>query len=89
MAGEVEIESKVTVVPAELKEELKELIVGDVKSTGKLLGVGAYGSVEEVLISGTEIAAVKKLHPKLIELGSPHQVCRLYNSFLSGIAIYM
>ena len=63
MAGEVEI-----------KEELKELIVSDVKLTGKSLGSGAYGTVEEVQISGAKIAAVKKLHPKLIELGSPEQV---------------
>ena len=74
MAGEVAIESKMAIVPAELKEKLKKLIVSDVKPTGKLLGVGAYGMVEEVRISGTKVAAVKKLHPELIKLGSPKQV---------------
>ena len=53
--------------------ELEQLIVADVQLTEISLGVGAYGSVEEVKIPGTRVAA-KKLHSQLINLGSPQQV---------------
>ncbi len=53
--------------------ELEQFIISNVRSTGRELGVGAYGSVEEVEISGATVAA-KKLHKTLINLGSPEQV---------------
>ena len=53
--------------------ELEQFVVVDVQLTGVSLGAGAYGSVEEVEIPGARVAA-KKLHPQLINLGSPQQV---------------
>ena len=62
-----------SVAPAELKEALTELLVSDVKLTGKQLGAGAYCSVEEAMIAGTKVTAMK-LHPQFINLDSPQQV---------------
>ena len=61
--------------------ELKQLVVVDVQLTGVTLGAGAYGSVEEVEIPGARVAA-KKLHTKLINLGSPQQVLNVLQHLL-------
>lgn len=53
--------------------ELEQFVVTNVQLTGRILGTGAYGSVEEVEIPGARVAA-KKLHSQLINLGSPEQV---------------
>ena len=53
--------------------ELEQFIVATVELTGRALGAGAYGSVEEVEIPGATVAA-KKLHQQLVNLGSPQQV---------------
>ena len=55
---------------------LEHFIVPHIKTTKVKLGVGAYGSVEEVEIPGARVAA-KKLHSQLINLGSPEQVTRV------------
>ena len=53
--------------------ELEQFVVVNVQLIGVSLGVGAYGSVEEVKIPGARVAA-KKLHTQLVNLGSPQQV---------------
>ncbi len=53
--------------------ELEQFLVTTVQLTGRVLGAGAYGSVEEVEIPGATVAA-KKLHETLVKLGSPQQV---------------
>ena len=53
--------------------ELEQFIVATVELTGRVLGTGAYGSVEEVEIPGATVAA-KTLHQQLVNLGSPQQV---------------
>ncbi len=53
--------------------ELDQFIIATVQLTGRVLGAGAYGCVEEVKIPGATIAA-KKLHQQLVNLGSPQQV---------------
>ncbi len=53
--------------------ELEQFVVATVDLTGKILGAGAYGSVEEVEIPGARVAA-KNLHPQLVNLGSTEQV---------------
>ena len=53
--------------------ELKQLTLTKVKFTGRLIGTGAYGSVEEVEIPGARVAA-KKLHTQLVDFGSSEQV---------------
>ncbi len=57
--------------------ELEQFIVATVQLTGRVLGAGAYGSVEEVEIPGATVAA-KKLHQQLVNLGSPQQVLGSY-----------
>ncbi len=52
--------------------ELEQFIVATVQLTGRVLGAGAYGSVEEVEIPGATVAA-NKLHQQLVNLGSPQQ----------------
>ncbi len=59
-----------------LRPELEQFIVATVQLTGRVLGAGAYGSVEEVEIPGATVAA-KKLHQQLVNLGSPQQVAIL------------
>ncbi len=53
--------------------ELEQFIVATVELTGRVLGAGSYGSVEEVEIPGATVAA-KKFHKTLVNLGSPQQV---------------
>ena len=57
--------------------ELEPFIVPDkdVVPTGRELGRGAYGSVEEVEIPGA-LCAAKKIHDQLIQLGSEQQVSK-------------
>ena len=53
--------------------ELEKFVVSDVQQTGRKLGQGAYGCVEEAEIPGATVAT-KRLHPALIDMGSPEQV---------------
>ncbi len=64
--------------------ELEQFTVTTVELTGRVLGAGAYGSVEEVEIPGATVAA-KKLHQQLINLGSPQQVAQhcYFSSYFS------
>ena len=64
--------------------ELEQFIVATVELTGRMLGAGAYGSVEEVEIPGATVAA-KKLHQQLVNLGSPQQV----DLFLAPLFIFL
>ncbi len=64
--------------------ELEQFIVATVELTGRVLGAGAYGSVEEVEIPGATVAA-KKLHKQLVNLGSPQQV----DLFLAPLLIFL
>ena len=61
--------------------ELEQFIVATVHLTGRILGAGAYGSVEEVEIPGATVAA-KKLHQQLVNLGSTQQVAKIYTVIL-------
>ena len=49
--------------------ELQEFILPDVRLTGKQLGVGSYGSVEELEMNGM-VCAGKRLHDALVEQGN-------------------
>ena len=64
--------------------ELEQFIVATVELTGRVIGAGAYGSVEEVEIPGAMVAA-KKLHQQLVNLGSPQQV----DLFLAPLLIFL
>ncbi|XP_064388831.1 probable serine/threonine-protein kinase DDB_G0271682 [Halichondria panicea] len=61
--------------------ELEQFIVATVELTGRVLGTGAYGSVEEVEIPGATVAA-KKLHEQLVNLGSLQQVEKWVTDFV-------
>ena len=64
--------------------ELEQFVVATVELTGRVIGAGAYGSVEEVEIPGATVAA-KKLHQQLVNLGSPQQV----DLFLAPLLIFL
>ena len=49
--------------------ELQRFVVPGVRHTGKQLGVGSYGSVEEVEVNGL-LCAAKRLHEALLEQGN-------------------
>ena len=45
--------------------ELQRFVLPDVRSTGRQLGVGSYGSVEELEVNGV-LSAGKRLHDALL-----------------------
>ena len=49
--------------------ELQRFVLPEVRPTGRQLGVGSYGSVEEVEINGL-VCAGKRLHDALVEQGN-------------------
>ena len=49
--------------------ELQRFMLPDVRPTGRRLGVGSYGSVEEVELNGL-VCAGKRLHDALFEQGN-------------------
>ena len=49
--------------------ELQRFVLADVRHTGKQLGVGSYGSVEELEVNGVTCAG-KRLHDVLVEQGN-------------------
>ena len=50
---------------------IRQFLVGNVQPTGKKLGSGAYGSVEELVIGGV-LCAGKRIHEALLEQGNAH-----------------
>ena len=44
---------------------LQQFVLPDVRPTGRQLGVGSYGSVEELEVNGL-VCAGKRLHPALL-----------------------
>ena len=48
---------------------LQRLLIADARPTGRQLGAGSYGSVEELEVSGV-VCAGKKIHETLIEQGN-------------------
>lgn len=61
--------------------ELSPFIVPDVRITGREIGRGAYGSVEEVEIPGA-VCAAKKIHDELVRFGSPEEGRRVIEAFV-------
>ena len=61
--------------------ELQQFVVANVEPTGKKLGVGAYGSVEEVKIPGA-ICAAKKIHDILLDTGSEDSIKNISDKFV-------
>ena len=55
---------------------LEPFLLKDVKRTGKQLGVGSYGAVEELLVGGA-VCAGKKLHETLMNPGEEGVKCML------------
>jgi len=49
--------------------ELQRFVLPEVRPTGRQLGVGSFGSVEEVEINGL-VCAGKRLHDALVEQGN-------------------
>lgn len=49
--------------------QLRPFVIDNVRPTGRQLGVGSYGSVEELEVDGL-MCAGKKLHDTLVEMGN-------------------
>jgi len=49
--------------------ELQRFVLPEVRPTGRQLGVGSYGGVEEVEVNGL-VCAGKRLHDALVEQGN-------------------
>ena len=49
--------------------ELQCFVLSEVRATGRQLGVGSYGSVEELKMKGL-VCAGKRLHKALVEQGN-------------------
>ena len=49
--------------------ELQRFVLPGVRPTGRQLGVGSYGSVEELEVNGV-VCAGKRLHEALLEQGN-------------------
>ena len=49
--------------------ELQRFVLTEVRPTGKRLGVGSYGSVEELEVNGL-MCAGKRLHEELLDQGN-------------------
>ena len=49
--------------------ELQQFILPEVRPTGRQLGVGSYGSVEELEVNGL-VCAGKRMHDALLEQGN-------------------
>ena len=50
---------------------IQQFLIANVQATGKKLGSGAYGSVEELVIDGV-LCAGKRIHEALLEEGNAH-----------------
>ena len=50
---------------------IRQFVIANVQPTGKELGSGAYGSVEELVIDGV-LCAGKRIHEALLEQGNAH-----------------
>ena len=61
--------------------ELQEFVVPNVRPTGKELGRGAYGMVEEVEIPGA-ICAAKIIHEALLRMGNEDEVRSITEKFV-------
>ena len=49
--------------------ELQHFVLHEVRATGRQLGVGSYGTVEELEVNGV-VCAGKRLHEALLEQGN-------------------
>ena len=62
--------------------DLESFVVPNVRSTGRELGKGAYGSVEEVEIPGA-VCAAKKIHTEFLNIGSRADIGHIVSKFAS------
>ena len=73
--------------------ELQRFVLSGVRPTGKQLGTGSYGSVEELEVNGV-VCAAKQLHDALVEQGNAGvanivrkylQECQVFCSFMPRV----
>ena len=62
--------------------DLSSFVVPNVRPTGRELGKGAYGSVEEVEIPGA-VCAAKKIHTEFLSIGSREDIRHVVSKFAS------
>ena len=77
--------------------ELQRFVLSDVRIKGRKLGVGSYGSVEELEVNGL-VCAGKRLHEALVEhenvgvdtiVRKYLQECQVLNQFSEWYAIHV
>ena len=61
--------------------ELQQFVIDSVQPTGRELGIGAFGSVEEVEIPGATCAA-KRIHEILLRMGSVDAIRNITDKFV-------
>ena len=61
--------------------ELQKFVLSNVRPTGRDLGSGAYGSVEEVEIPGATCAA-KRIHESLLRMGNADEIKNITDAFV-------
>ena len=66
--------------PFQSNRELQRFVLPEVQTTGRELGEGSYGSVEELKVKGL-VCAGKRLHKALVEQGNAG-VEKIVSSFL-------
>ena len=66
--------------------DLESFVVPNVRPTGRELGRGAYGSVEEVKIPGA-VCAAKRIHTEFINIGSCEDIGNIVSKFASECMI--
>ena len=62
--------------------DLASFVVPNVRPTGRKLGRGAYGSVEEVEIPGS-VCAAKKIHTEFLNIGNREDIGYIVSKFAS------
>ena len=62
--------------------DLRPFVISNVRPTGRELGKGAYGSVEEVAIPGA-LCAAKKIHAEFLNVGGLEDVRHVISKFVS------
>ena len=62
--------------------DLASFVVPNVQPTGRELGKGAYGNVEEVEIPGA-VCAAKKIHTEFLNIGSREDISYMISKFAS------
>ena len=66
--------------------DLASFVVPNIRPTGREHGRGAYGSVEEVEITGA-VCEAKKIHTEFLSVGSREDIGHIMSKFASECSV--